>query len=112
VFQSSFEVKNPSEGQNALAVPSSNFGGSSTQLIVEAKRTILRNCLANFKKMRASSNEFPYSSKKILIIDDESFNCKALLGMISILRLPNMGKYVDVAYSGEEAIELVKNNIR
>ena len=47
-----------------------------------------------------------------MIIDDESFNCKALAGMLKILKLPNIKKVVDIAYSGEQALHLLEENIR
>jgi len=54
---------------------------------------------------------FPFSQKKILIIDDESFNCQAMLGMISVLKLPEVGSRVDLAYSGQDALDLVEQSI-
>ena len=36
--------------------------------------------------MQALGDKFEFNQKKILIIDDESFNCKALVGMLRILK--------------------------
>ena len=44
---------------------------------------------------------FSYNRKKILVIDDESYNCKAVFQMIKSLKLPNVQNVVDVVYSGK-----------
>jgi len=71
---------------------------------------MFNNCLQVFKKLK-EDKPFNYSQKKILIIDDESFNCQAMLGMISVLKLPGISERVHLAYSGKEAIELVEKSI-
>ena len=52
-----------------------------------------------------------FSQKKILIVDDESFNIMAIKAMMKQLRFANHKTHVDIAYSGEDALELFKRSI-
>lgn len=49
---------------------------------------------------------------KILIVDDEKFNCDILYGFLMILGLKNRRKITDFAFNGEEALNLIKNAIK
>jgi len=64
----------------------------------------LAKCLSNYQQWRDSKETFEFTQKKILIIDDESFNCQALLGILKILKLKDIKLMVDLAFSGEEAL--------
>jgi len=70
----------------------------------------LQTCIKNMALLEKGKLRF--HSKKILVIDDESFNCMALVGLLKILKLPNVKQMVDIAYSGEQAIQLLRENIR
>jgi len=48
------------------------------------------------------TNEFSPSSKKILIIDDEPYNCMALYVLIKGLKIPP--SQIDFATSGKAAL--------
>jgi len=57
-------------------------------------------CLDNYLRMREQSDEYESEKKKVLIIDDEIFNCEAFFSIFEILKVPNVRETVDVAYSG------------
>ena len=46
-----------------------------------------------------------------MIIDDEAFNCQALVTMIELLQLPNAKNRVDAVLSGAEALMLVRKSL-
>lgn len=48
---------------------------------------------------------------KILIVDDEPFNCFALQSLLSSLKLFNLDNAVDYVYSGEDYINHVQDSI-
>ena len=49
--------------------------------------------------------------KKILIVDDEAYNCDVLSAIISSLKLENCSERIDRCLSGHEALELLEKNI-
>ena len=48
---------------------------------------------------------------KILIVDDEKFNCDIILGFLLILGIHNRREMADLAYNGKQAVELVQKAI-
>ena len=46
--------------------------------------------------------------RKILIVDDEKFNCDILYGFLMILGVKNRSDIVEFAYNGEEALSRIK----
>ena len=49
---------------------------------------------------------------KILIVDDEKFNCDIIEGFLMILNFENYKDRIEFAYNGEEAINRVKDAIQ
>jgi hypothetical protein len=45
------------------------------------------------------------------LIDDESYNCKALFSILKCLKLQNLEDSVEMAFSGRAAIRKVEENI-
>jgi CheY-like chemotaxis protein len=52
-----------------------------------------------------------YNTGKILIVDDEKFNCEIIDGFLMLLNFQNKNKLREFAYNGEQAIDAVKNAI-
>ena len=46
-------------------------------------------CRINFRNISEEGNDHCYNNKKILIIDDEPYNCAALCSLIKGLKLEN-----------------------
>lgn len=46
-----------------------------------------------------------------MVVDDEVFNVRAICGLLMVLKVPQ-DVIVDIAYNGEEALELVKSAIQ
>ena len=68
-------------------------------------------CKANLPNYIEGSNGGSFSQKRILIVDDESFNIIAIKSMMKGLKFANLKTHVDSVFSGEDAIELLKKNI-
>jgi len=49
--------------------------------------------------------------KRILIIDDEPYNCLALMTLLKSLKLKNVSHRVDLVTSGKQAIHSIINSI-
>ena len=62
----------------------------------------------NMRKIKAGQ---PLSSdgKKILIIDDEAYNCEVLKSMVMLIN-PDLVGHLIICMSGEEALEKVKDS--
>ena len=52
-----------------------------------------------------------FSQKKILVIDDEPFNCQVINSMLSILEFEDLSEKVDYCYSGKAALKMLESNI-
>jgi len=63
--------------------------------IEEQERKLLTDCLYAYSLLQRSPSQFTYSQKKVLVIDDESYNCKALFQIIKSLKLPDAAKRID-----------------
>ena len=50
----------------------------------------------------------PGLESKIMIVDDEMFNCQIILGFLMVLGVENRQELADVGLNGEQAVELVK----
>jgi len=48
---------------------------------------------------------------KILIVDDEKFNCDIIYGFLMILGFKNRDKRTAFAYNGEQAVKLIQQAI-
>jgi len=48
--------------------------------------------------------------KRVLVVDDESFNIMAVKGLMRVIGVPD-STHIDVGYNGEQAVELVKKAI-
>ena len=49
--------------------------------------------------------------RKILIVDDEKFNCDIIYGFLMILGVKNRSEIADFAYNGEEALSKVQQAV-
>ena len=47
------------------------------------------------------------NKRKILIVDDEKFNCDIIYGFLMILGIKNRSEIAEFAYNGEEALSKV-----
>ena len=52
-----------------------------------------------------------YNSGKILIVDDEKFNCDIIDGFLMVLNFQNQNELREFAYNGEQAISAVRRAI-
>ena len=71
----------------------------------------LMNCMIYLPHYTSDFPEEGFNQKKILVVDDESFNIIAIKSMLKGMKLANFDTRVDSAYSGETAIELFKESI-
>jgi len=79
----------------------------SRQLDKRRKNQIKR-CIQNLTLM--DQGKLSFSEKRILVIDDEYFNCDAIMSMIHVL-CPDLVGRVDYALSGEIALGKVIDSI-
>ena len=49
-----------------------------------------------------------FNTQKIMVVDDEIFNCHAVRGLMTVLGMQNIDKLVDICLNGEEAVKLIK----
>ena len=42
-----------------------------------------------------------------MLVDDEVFNCHAIMGLMNIIGLKNLNEIVRTAYSGEDSVKLI-----
>ena len=49
---------------------------------------------------------------KILIVDDEKFNCDIIFGFLMVLGFKNREKRTCFAYNGEQAVQLINQSIK
>ena len=47
------------------------------------------------------------NKRKILVVDDEKFNCDIVYGFLMILGVKNRAELTEFAYNGEEALSRV-----
>ena len=60
--------------------------------------------------MYTDLNELEKSTNgKILVVDDEKFNCDIIFGFLMLLGIENRKEVTDFAYNGEQAVEAVQN---
>lgn len=52
-----------------------------------------------------------FNRMRILIVDDEPFNCFALQSLMTSLKLSNLENVVDYVYSGQDYIKFVQDSI-
>ena len=52
-----------------------------------------------------------YNTGKILIVDDEKFNCEIIDGFLMLLNFKDKNNSREFAYNGEQAIDAVMNAI-
>ena len=52
------------------------------------------------------------NKRKILVVDDEKFNCDIVYGFLMILGVKNRAEITEFAYNGEEALNLVTESIK
>jgi hypothetical protein len=53
----------------------------------------------------AYSKKCILNTNKILIVDDEKFNCDTIYGFMMILGVKNRAEIAEFAYNGEEALQ-------
>ena len=70
----------------------------------ESCRSIQRNLTNNENKVKKAM----YNSGKILIVDDEKFNCDIIDGFLMILGFPNREEFREFAFNGEQAVSAVR----
>jgi CheY-like chemotaxis protein len=75
----------------------------------EAER--LQACQEIYRARKELGQAFEFSQKKILVVDDESYNCKALFQIMKALKLPNPIERVLKAYSGKQALRYAQQSI-
>ena len=52
-------------------------------------------------------NLWTENTKKILVVDDERFNCDIIDGFLMIVGIKNRNEMVEYAYNGEEAVNKI-----
>jgi CheY-like chemotaxis protein len=119
IFQASFLLEKEDVLQSSNPLPASSqiiekqFDVQALKTTIqEADRQQLETCLRHFQEMNEQGDGFAFSQKKILVIDDESYNCQALLQMMKALKLPNVKDVVHTAYSGKQALKKVEQSLR
>ena len=111
IFQSSFTLEKVTRSlQESICIsPSSQSSNWYLEKIKFAEEECMAACLANYKTIldKLAGDDF-FTSKKILLVDDESYNCQAIFHIIKSLKLPNCVARINKAYSGKQALKLVK----
>jgi CheY-like chemotaxis protein len=82
---------------------------SIEQRIERADDQTLRQARANLPLLLRGG--YVATSKRILLIDDESYNCKALLAILRSLKLRDLERRVALAYSGKAALREVEASL-
>mmetsp|Transcript_1574 Transcript_1574/g.2104 ORF Transcript_1574/g.2104 Transcript_1574/m.2104 type:complete len:148 (-) Transcript_1574:380-823(-) len=72
----------------------------------------MMRCIENLTSIEQEKERFGYSKKRILIIDDEPYNCVALYSLIKGLKLSNIEDRIDLCLSGTSALRMLLQNIR
>ena len=67
--------------------------------------------LSNTNTFNATGNEQLLDVGKILIVDDEKFNCDIIEGFLMILGFNHRETMTEFAYNGEQAVKKVKDSI-
>jgi len=85
------------------------------ELSIRAKRlrfeqTLLRKCRDAYSRLQ--NGGLLCSQKKILVVDDEPYNCLAIVSILKSLKLANAESIVDVATSGRQALKFLNKNTR
>ena len=52
------------------------------------------------------------NKRKILVVDDEKFNCDIVYGFLMILGVKNRAELTEFAYNGEEALNRVQQSVQ
>ena len=52
-----------------------------------------------------------YNQGKILVVDDEKFNCDIVYGFLMIFGVRNRSKITEFAYNGEEALSRIQQAV-
>lgn len=48
---------------------------------------------------------------KILVVDDEKYNCDVIMGFMMILGIQNRKELVEFAYNGEQALDIIQKSV-
>lgn len=68
-------------------------------------------CLEVYKQIKERGvDNFDFTNKKILVVDDESYNCQALFAILKSLQLRDAKENVLMAYSGKRALQILTEN--
>ena len=59
-------------------------------------------------EVKARGGKTTYNAGKILIVDDEKFNCDIIDGFLMILGFANREQYREFSYNGEQAVAAVR----
>eukprot|EP00356_Strombidium_inclinatum_P015400 CAMPEP_0170489564 /NCGR_PEP_ID=MMETSP0208-20121228/7910_1 /TAXON_ID=197538 /ORGANISM="Strombidium inclinatum, Strain S3" /LENGTH=130 /DNA_ID=CAMNT_0010764549 /DNA_START=367 /DNA_END=756 /DNA_ORIENTATION=- len=108
-FQSSFEIAEPVEehDSNTFKIRSKMSSERCGSISYKQKLNNNRNsanelCFLNLKSINNNPVNYPFSKKKILVVDDEPFNCQALVSIFQVLKLDRINEVVDIALSGKK----------
>jgi CheY-like chemotaxis protein len=63
-----------------------------------------------FNRNKLGNQTFAYASK-ILVVDDEKFNCDIIDGFLMILGFKNRHQMTVFSYNGEQAVQEIQNAI-
>ena len=66
---------------------------------------------ANVDSFNQYSNTKSYTAGKILVVDDEKFNCDIIEGFLMILGFVQWKEQTIFAYNGEQAVDEIKKSI-
>ena len=89
------------ESQNSSSSSSSSFKASPPTKIIASKQAIIPHVLFDSKQSIPGSG-------KILIVDDERFNCDIIDGFLMILGFADRDNMREFAYNGEQAFNAVR----
>mmetsp|Transcript_11866 Transcript_11866/g.18309 ORF Transcript_11866/g.18309 Transcript_11866/m.18309 type:complete len:119 (+) Transcript_11866:2208-2564(+) len=65
----------------------------------------------NLTLMDQLKRDLVSSDKRILIVDDEAYNCEVLFAIIQSMELENVDNRVDLCMGGAEALEKLQQNL-
>lgn len=89
------------------------------QILADLDKQTVYRCTANLEKMKQlwsddleiSNSRLEFTDKRILLVDDDPFNCMAINALFKVLGLDNVDQRVDTAFGGQEALEKIKASI-
>ena len=96
---------------------------SSSENVVEKQaeieQTTVRRCRHYLNKLSIHWTDCPtkelekvdFNEKRILIVDDDPFNCLAIKELFKVLGLDRVAERVDECYGGQEALDKIRDSL-